>query len=161
MALGLSLEQMSKRFLHSMPHCLSLDGTQFDSAQYHPVCEAVQQPAWRTSRQYVRRCYAETFGDSASSTLADKVLEEMCNFDWLGFIKVPRVNAPKWPREVQKKFKRFVDKQSDTPWNDYLAFEFHGTTPSGRASQTTVGNTLNSIFYAYYYIEKAGLSIDR
>lgn len=49
----------------------------------------------------------------------------------------------------------------DTPWNDYLAFEFKATTPSGRASQTTVGNTLNSIFYAYYYMSKAGLPLDR
>lgn len=95
-----------------------------------------------------------------SSTLADKVLDEMCNFDWIGFIKVPQVNAPRWPKDLQKKFKRFVDKQ-DTPWKDYLAFEFQGTTPSGRASQTTVGNTLNSIFYAYYYISKAGLSTDK
>ena len=91
---------MSARFLSSMPYCLTLDGSQFDSTQWKPICEAVQVPAWEASRVYTRRCYAETFGDLSSSTLADKVLDEMCNFSWIGFIKVPQVSAPKWPRDV-------------------------------------------------------------
>jgi len=32
---------------------------------------------------------------------------------------------------------------------------FSGTTPSGRASQTTLGNCLNSTFLAQFYIHKA------
>jgi hypothetical protein len=86
-----------------------------------------------------------------------RLIKEILNFKWVGFISVPEVNAPVWPSYLKRLFKNHIGGQVQ-PERDWLAFEFNGTTPSGRASQTTIGNSLNSLFYCYFYAHSLGWS---
>jgi len=42
--------------------------------------------------------------------------------------------------------------------NDWVYFEIEGTTFSGHATRTTLGNTLRSLCYAWYYQMICGIS---
>jgi hypothetical protein len=40
---------------------------------------------------------------------------------------------------------------------NYIAIELKGTTISGLSTRTTLGNTLRSLAYMYFYIEESGI----
>jgi len=48
------------------------------------------------------------------------------------------------------------DKNDPQPWKQYLPIPLHGTTFSGHTMKTTLGNTIRSILYAFWYCKKAG-----
>lgn len=47
--------------------------------------------------------------------------------------------------------------ESQQPWKYWLAVPLNGTTFSGHSTKTTLGNTLRSIMYMYYYIWQSGV----
>lgn len=76
------------------------------------------------------------------------------------FLHVPGVNAEPWSEKYRKMFKKHVPGASDyeEPWHDYTYLEVEGTTFSGHSTKTTLGNTLRSLCYAWYYLMDAGVS---
>lgn len=49
-----------------------------------------------------------------------------------------------------------IDNFYENKRENYLPVKLNGTTFSGHSFRTTVGNTLDSIFQAFYYLEQAG-----
>lgn len=76
------------------------------------------------------------------------------------FLHFPTVNAPEWPPAVRKFFWANIASRKDCPEpeKDYICVNLHGTTFSGHSTRTTLGNTLRSLFYAWWYIRAAGIS---
>lgn len=78
------------------------------------------------------------------------------------FLHFPGVNSPKWPEHIKNKF--FRDVQPSTQWKesgperDWIYLELNGTTFSGHSTKTTLGNTLRTLCYAWYYCKTAGIS---
>lgn len=72
------------------------------------------------------------------------------------------MDAPKWPEEIRKKFFRQVEsskKWRETgPESDWIYLELEGTTFSGHSTKTTLGNTLRTLCYIWYYSIVAGVS---
>lgn len=56
-----------------------------------------------------------------------------------------------WTPSVLKEFKKECSKQNE-PWKHYMFYDIEGTVLSGHGIRTTLGNTLRSLAYAYYYI---------
>jgi len=69
------------------------------------------------------------------------------------FLKMPGMKA-KWSDKLKAAFKD-IDRACKI--DDYVAFTLDGTTFSGHSSKTTVGNTMDSILQAFFYIWKAGI----
>lgn len=76
------------------------------------------------------------------------------------FVHAPGIDAPKWPDEVRKKFfsdiKESVSWRESDPEKDWMHLELDGTTFSGHSTKTTLGNTLRTLMYAWYYQQCAG-----
>lgn len=72
------------------------------------------------------------------------------------------MNAPKWPKDIRKRF--FKDVESSKKWTetgpeaDWIFLELQGTTFSGHSTKTTLGNTLRTLCYIWYYTMMAGVS---
>jgi len=103
-------------------------------------------------RQYESLCVAPTvpFED-----VLEKTMEALLRTRNILFIQVPTVDAPKWPQYVKKEFFQYVSQarqwKGSGPEKDWIYLELEGTTLSGHATRTTLGNTLRSLCYAYWY----------
>lgn len=77
------------------------------------------------------------------------------------FIKAPGVFSPRWPDSIKKRFMRHVDDaklwRHGNPEDDWIYLDLEGTTFSGHSTRTTLGNTLRSLAYAWYYQSLAGI----
>lgn len=90
-------------------------------------------PFWDLCSEYILSCWLLDFPNDIAQKYHKKIMKEIKNFNWTGFCRIPEVNAPKWPKDLQKLFKRHVSAESD-PWLNWIAIRMSGTTPSGRAS---------------------------
>jgi hypothetical protein len=88
----------------------------------------------------------------------------LCKNENSVFIHLPGVKGPRWSKEVRRQF--FKEKvggninnmwRNTPPEDDWVHFDLVGTTFSGHSTKTTLGNTLRSLCYAWYYIELAGI----
>lgn len=73
------------------------------------------------------------------------------------FVYYPGIKGPEWPEEIKRKFKQDWGPDKD-PWENWMWIEVHGTTFSGHSIRTTLGNTLRSLCYVWYYIKMSGVS---
>lgn len=80
------------------------------------------------------------------------------------FIHLPGIKGPKWSKTVLKQFYREkVGGNSNSMWrnkqpeHDWVHLNLLGTTFSGHSTKTTLGNTLRSLCYAWYYVQRAGI----
>lgn len=62
------------------------------------------------------------------------------------FVEAPGCES-EWNLEQKRLFQKYVKKRR----NNYVPFTYNGTTFSGDP-HTTLGNTLRSLFYAFYYL---------
>lgn len=69
------------------------------------------------------------------------------------FVHIPRISYQGWTRRQEEQFARFMTGSK----KDYLPFSFEGLTPSGDALTTTLGNTLRSIAYIWYYCRRCNI----
>jgi len=76
----------------------------------------------------------------------------------MGFFHFPHVNGKPWPEDVQHQFAKHVSKTIPEPWLDYIYVKVRGTVVSGLATRTTLGNTLRSLMFVYFYLWDAGIS---
>lgn len=71
------------------------------------------------------------------------------------FAKTPGINGPAWTPHMVKAFKKVYPHEHEaSPWQNYLCLEIDGTVPSGHPAKTTLGNTLRSILYARFYMNR-------
>jgi len=70
------------------------------------------------------------------------------------FTHIPQIDA-EWTEEMRQAFVGISTTKDAHA--DYLPLAIEGTTFSGHSFRTTVGNTLNSIFETYYYIQESGI----
>jgi hypothetical protein len=73
------------------------------------------------------------------------------------YINVPGLNDDEWSPEEINEYRRETFDQQERPYENIARLEINGTTFSGLSTRTTLGNTLRSIAYMYYYIELAGV----
>jgi len=88
------------------------------------------------------------------------MMKALLKGDNVVFLHFPGVNAPKWPPHIKKEFHKHILSIRDcaNPEQDYIYFDVRGTTFSGLSTKTTLGNTLRSILYVYYYLVAEGIS---
>lgn len=69
------------------------------------------------------------------------------------------MDGPKWSDKTLAKFRRdFKQHNSDkAPWKNWIHLDLYGLTVSGHATNTTLNGTMRSLFYAYCYLEAAGI----
>ena len=74
------------------------------------------------------------------------------------FTYLPGIELPRMPKKLLQEFKisKWKTKQTNQI-RSWLAIPIDGTTFSGHPTRTTLGNTLRSLCYMYYYLEEAGL----
>lgn len=72
------------------------------------------------------------------------------------------MNGPEWPDHIKTKF--FKDVDESFKWrdcrveNDWMFMELTGSTFSGHSTKTTLGNTIRTLCYAWFYQMKAGIT---
>lgn len=98
-------------------------------------------------------------GKSIDSIHQD-MMRALLKGDNVVFLHFPGVDAPKWPEHIKKEFHKHILRQEECPRPelDYIYFDVRGTTFSGLSTKTTLGNTLRSILYVYYYLVDSGIS---
>lgn len=67
------------------------------------------------------------------------------------------MNLPAIPKELRKGLYQWKTKKTKDNSN-WGAVPIRGTTFSGHPTKTTLGNTLRSLCYSYFYLEQAGLA---
>lgn len=80
------------------------------------------------------------------------LMENLLRTNFMGFFRFIGVNAPIWPQDVVREFHKHVDKKNDEPWKDFVYLKINGTVVSGLSTRTTLGNTMRSLMYVYYYL---------
>lgn len=95
--------------------------------------------------------------------IIDKCIDEIENVNWIAFCQVHDVKGPTWDNKRQRLFKNHIGKftKGREPEDDWICLDFMGTTPSGRASHTTLGNTWDSVLMAEFYLHRAGIPFDK
>lgn len=78
------------------------------------------------------------------------------------FVHVPGVESSPWPEHIKTRFYRDITESKEwrdsSPEKDWIFLELEGTTFSGHSTKTTLGNTMRSLCYAWYYQVTAGIS---
>lgn len=146
---------------------ISLDGSAFDSSQFKVLMEAVDDVFWNLMRPYIRKVLEYNWSAFSLPPVndVDSILEHLMrallqNKNHV-FVHAPGVNSPEWPEDIKKRFyrdiKESVNWPEKNPEKDWFFLELDGTTFSGHSTKTTLGNTLRTLMYAWYYQQCAGL----
>lgn len=111
--------------------------------------------------QTMKNKYPNTFTADVDHVLKT-LMTQATNLDNYCFTHVPGLKHVPWPDEAYKMFmNNFKEKVlgKDRYWieSNYICNVIKGTTFSGHPTKTTLGNTLRSLCYAYYYCLKAGV----
>lgn len=115
---------------------------------------------WRLMQPYILRIFQYPPNHSPTASpeeLTRQVIEACSQIHCDLFLHLPGIQDEPWPHTVTNSFSHDVERL-DAPWTDYVWFRLNGTTFSGHPTKTTLGNTLRSLTYAYYYAERAGVS---
>jgi hypothetical protein len=94
-------------------------------------------------------------GVPAASVYASwsRLLKDLTNFEWIAFFHCPNIKTPTWPHHIVRLWKRYIKMdRGEAPNKDWGYFISNGGTPSGRASQTTLGNCLNCYWQIMFYL---------
>lgn len=78
------------------------------------------------------------------------------------FVHAPGVNSSEWHPSIKKQFFKDVSNagkwKNARPEDDWICLDIDGTTLSGHATRTTLGGTIRSLMYMWYYIQQSGIS---
>lgn len=130
--------------------------------------ECVDDVFWNAMRPFIRKIIEHnwngmiTVPENSIKTIYKHLMDALLQSKNTVFIKLPGVKSPKWPQHIRKKFFRDVDESRDwrqrSPEDDWIFLELAGTTFSGHSTKTTLGNTLRTLTYAWFYQIQAGIS---
>lgn len=68
------------------------------------------------------------------------------------FVNLPGVCGPQWTPEVRRMYRKQYGDRSPHPEQNWIYLNINGTTFSGLSVKTTLGNTLRSLFYMWFYL---------
>jgi hypothetical protein len=150
---------------------LSIDGSAFDSTQHQEIIEIVDNCFWKN---YSNRLYLilEKIEGLNGIEIPDKktfvkmIVNAACEDIAHIFIKIRGETSQTWlnaeeqllfdihygHEERPKALKRGVCQ-----YIGWMCFHIEGTTYSGNPVRTTLGNTLRSVLYMYFYAQEAGV----
>jgi len=140
---------------------ISLDGSAFDSSQFRVLMEAVDDKFWMMMKPYLRDVLQHNWDSFALPPLVpvedilENLMRSLMNNQNFVFVHAPGVYSPAWPKEVRKRFYRDIDEsigwKDKDPEEDWFFLQLDGTTFSGHSTKTTLGNTIRTLLYAWYY----------
>ena len=129
--------------------------------------ESVDNQFWKMVEPYVRKVVAHNWNSFEKEPLVSikeitkNLMNSLVSTKNVVFIHAPMVRSKDWPEHIRKRFFKDVDESKDwrnkRPEDDWIFVELEGTTFSGHSTRTTLGNTLRSLMYAWYYLKKAGI----
>lgn len=73
------------------------------------------------------------------------------------YLHLPGVDDDQWSEKELADYRRKTGDKDSEPWTYTARLEIEGTTFSGLSTRTTLGNTLRSIAYIFYYAVCAGI----
>lgn len=140
---------------------ISLDGSAFDSSQFKSLMESVDDIFWMRIKPYLRQVLEYNWNsfrippvvsvDDILNNLMQSLLQNKNHV----FVHAPGVNSPEWPADIKKRFYRDIGESAGwrdiEPEKDWFFLELDGTTFSGHSTKTTLGNTMRTLMYAWYY----------
>lgn len=147
---------------------ISTDGSAFDSSQFTAFMEMCDNRFWVKMRPYIRKIIQKNWeGFNLAPTVSidditENLMKSLLKTRNTVFIQAPTVNAPLWPNHIRAQFFKDVDDAAKwkygRPEKDWIFLELEGTTFSGHSTRTTLGNTIRTLMYAWYYQKCAGIS---
>lgn len=144
-----------------------IDGSSFDSSQFRPLMQADDylwdklEPAIKQILDNwidVLRPYLRLGRDPKA--LLKSVMTALKNDKFDVFVFFPGFKGPEWDARTKNIFRRDFSQHRNNlkPWEDFVHIHLYGVTVSGHATKTTLGGTLRSLMYAYYYCREAGVT---
>lgn len=146
---GKSMDEIAERFPTSHNYNVSIDGACFDSNQKDEINTPCQKPMWEACFPYIMRCLEHSgIEKHILEKSKDRLYKDLTTYDWLFFYHVPGINTPQkyWTPKILQQFRKHGTKDrslKERPWENFGFATPKDGTPSGKASQTTIGNTMN------------------
>lgn len=126
--------------------------------------DAVDKPFFESLRDIVFNCLDNTFAKDPVTMKKSKeeIWDQMkksaiSNINYC-FTFLPGVKGRRWPDLIWNVWKRDQSREvfrgGDREYveSNFIYNKIHGTTFSGHPTKTTLGNTIRSIMYAYFYL---------
>lgn len=123
--------------------------------------QCVDDVFWLRMKPYLRRVLqynwdAFTLPPTVSvEDILERLMKSLLQNKNFVFVHAPGVNSPEWPESIRKRFYRDIKESArwreGNPEQDWIYLELEGTTFSGHSTKTTLGNTLRTLCYAWYY----------
>jgi len=165
---GKDIVDLLKTRIQTHWKAISLDGSAFDSSQFECLMRLVDDRFWKGMRPFVRKVIQHNWEGMINAPInsvdriTDQLMKSLLKSQNLVFVKLPGVKSPTWPATIRKQFFRDVEQaclwRDPGPELDWIYLELNGTTFSGHSTKTTLGNTLRTLCYAWFYVKKAGIS---
>jgi len=147
---------------------ISIDGSAFDSSQFAILMNYVDDVFWIKMRPFIREIIRHNWEAmhnvpaNSIDVITERLMNALLQSKNIVFIHLPGVNAPRWPTAIEKQFYRDVEQakkwKDRGPQVDWVYMELTGTTFSGHSTKTTLGNTLRTLCYSWYYIMRSGVA---
>lgn len=135
---------------------LSIDGSAFDSTQYHQLHKCIDVPFWKGLKEYVVKAMRSA-GFYYPKKSAEKMIKQITRQETYIFANIPNIHGPAWNRKIRAAFYATQEKKIPHPEKHWICIPIKGTTFSGDPVKTTLGNTLRTMAYAYHYAEMLGI----
>jgi hypothetical protein len=154
------IDSVTKRICESWL-AISIDGSSFDASQYAILQKIVENEFFRRLEpQILEWCIFQTQGlknvrDPAD--IAKAMMKSLLSTTNVMYITLPGINDEPWTDEQLAHYRRETSDRVSNPWDNVLRIEIEGTTFSGLSTRTTLGNTLRSVAYMFYYAALAGI----
>jgi len=148
---------------------ISIDGSAFDSSQFAILMQCVDDVFFSGIKPFIRKVVEYWFETlpvpptRSVNEMVDVIIGQLLVNDFDLFVHAPGVNGPKWSDRVLGKFRSDIQGSSrwPSPESDWIHVSLMGTTLSGHPTKTTLGNTLRSLCYMYFYVLSADVGIQK
>lgn len=146
----------------------SIDGSAFDSTQHQSLIDAIDNCFWKSYRprleQIVDLVKENTGCQLPTKVLTTRIIQAATQEIAQIFMKLQAPKDHMLTEQEKKEYKKayflevcLAERALRNPYAGLVAFYVRGTTYSGNPVRTTLGNTLRSIIYMYFYASEANL----
>jgi hypothetical protein len=145
------------------PHykALSMDGSAFDSSQFAILQDIVENGFFRRIEDIVDEWVDYQCRDMTNCRdpreIAKAMKESLLSTTNIMYVTLPGIDDDEWTESELAEYRRETGDRGEAPWQYIARIVIKGTTFSGLSTRTTLGNTLRSIAYTFYYCLKAGI----
>lgn len=153
---GLTKEATIKLFKSKVTadmKAVSVDGSAFDSSQLDCLMKVTDNIFWERITPLVENQMSEEQWQDPKKS-AKKLVEDATKTKLSMFTKIEGADLPEMPENARRDLSGFGIYDT----KDWIYIPIKGTTFSGHPTRTTLGNTLRSLLYMYYYLVDAGIS---